>query len=68
MNLSTIEEIERAIAALTPEQREELCDWLDEQYSQPGETKLRARIEAGQFDDRISRALADHKSGRTTPL
>jgi hypothetical protein len=35
MNLTTVQEIERAIDALTPEQREELCHWLDAHYKTP---------------------------------
>lgn len=68
MNLNTVQEIESAIAALTPQQREELCQWLDENYSQPVDAQLKADIDSGRFDDRISRAIADHKAGRTQPL
>jgi hypothetical protein len=68
MNLSTVQEIERAIDALTPDQREELYVWLDEHYMQSGDMQLKAAIDAGRFDDRIARALADHKAGRTEPL
>ncbi|HEY6345652.1 MAG TPA: hypothetical protein VIY49_29485 [Bryobacteraceae bacterium] len=68
MNLNTVQDIERAIDALTLAQRDELCDWLDEHYSQPVDARLKADIEAGRFDERISRAVADHKAGRTEPL
>jgi DNA-directed RNA polymerase specialized sigma24 family protein len=68
MILSTVLEIERAIAGLTPEQREELCLWMDEHYPQPDDTRLKADIEVGRFDERISRAIADKKAGRTEPL
>jgi hypothetical protein len=68
MNLNTVQEIERAIDALTPDQREELYVWLDEHYLQSGDMQLKAAIDAGRFDDRIARALADHKAGRTEPL
>jgi predicted nucleotidyltransferase len=37
MNLNTVPEIERAIDALTPDQREELYVWLDEHYLQAGD-------------------------------
>jgi hypothetical protein len=33
-----------------------------------GDVQLKTAIEAGRFDDRISRAIADHKAGRTEPL
>ena len=68
LNLTTVQDIQRAIADLTPEQREELCVWLDEHYPQPVEARLKSDIEAGRFDERISRAVADHKAGRTQRL
>ncbi len=68
MDLDTVQQIEHAIDALTPEQREELYLWLDEHYLQPSDIQLKAAIDAGRFDDRIARAVADHKAGRTEPL
>ncbi|HEX4748067.1 MAG TPA: hypothetical protein VH302_00865 [Bryobacteraceae bacterium] len=68
MNLSSIQEIERAIDALSPQQREELYQWLDQHYPQPIDAQLKADLDAGRIDDRINRALADHKAGRTQPL
>ena len=64
----TIQDIEDAIDALTPQQREELYLWLDQQYPQPIDAQLKADLDAGRIDDRINRALADHKAGRTQPL
>lgn len=68
MQLNTLREIERAIDALTPQQREELSLWLDEHYPRPIDMQLKADLEAGGIDDRINRAIADHKAGRTQPL
>ena len=68
MNSNTVQEIECAIDALTPDQREELYVWLDERYLRAGDMQLKAAIDAGRFDDRIARALADHKARRTEPL
>jgi hypothetical protein len=68
MDLNTVQEIEGAIDALTPERREQLYLWFDERYSQPGDIQLKAAIDAGRFDERIARAVADHKAGRTEPL
>jgi hypothetical protein len=64
----TVQDIERAIEALTPQQMEELYQWLDQRYPQPIDVQLKADLEAGRIDDRINRALADHKAGRTQPL
>jgi hypothetical protein len=68
MDLNTVQKIEHAIDALTPEQRDELYIWLDEHYLQPSDIQLKAAIDAGRFDERIARAIADHKAGRTEPL
>ena len=68
MHLNTIQEIERAIDALTPQQIEELYVWLDQRHPQPIDAQLKADLDAGRIDDRINRALADHKAGNTQPL
>jgi len=68
MDLNRVQEIERAIDALTPEQREQLYLWLDEHYLQPSDIQRKAAIHAGRFDERIARAVADHKGGRTETL
>ena len=68
MGLNTVQEIGRAIRALTPSELEELCGWLDQHCPQPIDAQLKADIEAGRIDDRIDRALADHKAGNTRPL
>ena len=68
MRLKTLQEIERAIDALTPQQMEELYLWLDQRHPQPVDAQLKADLDAGRIDDRINRALADHKAGNTQPL
>ena len=68
MSLNTVHEIERAIRTLTPPELEELYAWLDEHCPQPIDVQLKADLEAGRIDDRINRALADHKTGNTRPL
>lgn len=66
--MNTVQEIERAIDALTPQQMEELYVWLDRRYPQPVDAQLKADLDAGRIDNRISRALADHKAGNAQPL
>lgn len=68
MRLDTVQEIEHAIDALTPQQMEELYLWLDQHHPQPIDAQLKADLDAGRIDDRINRALADHKAGNTQPL
>jgi hypothetical protein len=52
----------RAIDAHTPQQIEELYVWLDQRHPQPIDAQLKADLDAGRIDDRINRALADHKA------
>ena len=68
MHLNTLQEIERAIDALAPHQIEELYEWLDQRHPQPIDAQLKADLDAGRIDDRIDRALADHKAGNTRSL
>jgi hypothetical protein len=68
MRLDTVQEIERAIDTLAPQQMEELYVWLDQHHPQPIDAQLKADLAAGRIDDRINRALADHKAGNTQPL
>ena len=66
--MNTVHEIERAIDALTPQQMEELYVWLDQRHPQPIDAQLKADLDAGRIDNRINRALADHKAGNTQLL
>ena len=66
--MNTVQEIERAIDALTPQQMEELYVWLDQRHPQPIDAQLKADLDAGRMDNRIHRALADHRAGNTQPL
>lgn len=69
MSLNTVQEIERAIGLLTPEEVEELRLWLDQcTHRQPIDLSLKAGLEAGHFDELILQALEDEKNGRVQPL
>jgi hypothetical protein len=68
MGLSTVQEIERAIGALTPPELEELYSWLDQNCPQPIDVRLESDLAAGRLDQAIHRALDDEKSGRAQPL
>ena len=68
MGLNTVQEIERAIGALTPRELEELYSWLDQNCPQPIDTRLQSDLMSGRLDKAIQRALDDEKSGRVQPL
>jgi len=62
MHLRTVQEIELAIDALTPQQIEELYVWLDQRHPQPIDAHLKADLDAGRIEDR------PQSRKHTTPL
>ena len=64
--MNTVTEIERAISSLSPNERDELYTWMDQ--NSPIDVQLKTDLDAGRIDDRIARALADHRAGNTQPL
>jgi len=64
----TIQDIERAIGALSPREIEELYAWLDEHRPRPIDARVQSDLAAGRLDSAIQRALDDEKNGRTRPL
>ena len=49
-------DIERAIEALTPQQREELYRWIEKQNAEYADVDLKPVVEAGCMGERINRA------------
>lgn len=68
MNLNTVQEIERAIGDLTPQELEELYLWLDQHHPQPMDARIQSDLAAGRLDKAIQCALKDEKNGRVQPL
>lgn len=68
MRLSRVQEIERAIKELKPQELEELHVWLDRNCPQPIDARIESDFAAGRIDKAIHRALADEKNGRVQPL
>jgi hypothetical protein len=68
MGLNTVQEIERAIDALTPEELDQLYSWLDQRHPQPIDARVQSDLAAGRLDKAIRRALDDEKNGRVQPL
>jgi len=66
--MSTVQEIERAIGKLSPQEVEELHAWMEEQFPQPIDAQLKADLDAGRMDAGIRSALADHKAGNTRAI
>ncbi len=68
MTSRAVQEIERAIRTLTPEELDELYVWLDQHYPQPIDARIESDLAAGRLDGAIDRALDDERNGRTKPL
>ncbi len=68
MPSNTLQEIERAIAALAPEELEELYLWLEQHQPHTLDARIQSDLQAGRLDRSIHRALDDEKNGRTQPL
>lgn len=66
--MSTVQEIERAIDSLTPNELAELYAWLDQKHPQAIDIRLASDLESGRLDDTILRALGDEEAGRFRPL
>ena len=68
-SMTSLKDIEAAISNLTPQEYDELLNWLgDYTPPQPIDLQIKASLEAGRMDERIRRAKADYEAGRTTPL
>ena len=68
MSPKTLQEVERAIGALTPQEVQELFVWLEQHFPQPMDARLPSDLSAGNLDTAIQRALDDEKNGRLRQL
>jgi hypothetical protein len=66
--MNKVQEIERAIQALSPRELEDLYSWLDQNCPQPIDIRVQSDLAAGRLDRAITRALDDEENGRVQPL
>jgi len=66
-SMRSLEEIERAIEELEPQDFDELCAWL-ERREQEFDARIKADLAAGRVDSLIDRALEQERNGETRPL
>ena len=64
----SVQEIESAIAKLSPEQLAALGEWFDEYRADEWDRQIEADAKAGRLDSLIAEARADIAAGRTRPL
>ncbi len=66
--MSTIQEIESAIAKLKPEEVHAVADWLQKYRDDLWDEEIEADAKAGKLDGLISKAKADYRAGKATPF
>jgi hypothetical protein len=66
--MSTISEIQAAIAKLSPAEKIELERWFAELQADAWDAQIEEDIKAGRLDHLIAQAEADIAAGRTRPL
>ncbi len=66
--MSTIAEIQLAIAKLSEAEQRELARWLAEMRADAWDAEIEEDVNAGRLDPLIARAEADIAAGRTKSL
>ncbi len=64
--MSTIQEIETAVAQLSPEQLADFRAWFTEYDAQKWDAQIAEDATVGRLDALADEALADLRAGRTT--
>jgi hypothetical protein len=66
--MSTVQEIEAAIAKLNPAEVHAVADWLQEYRDELWDKQIEADASTGHLDKLITKAKADHHAGTGTPF
>ena len=66
--MSTVVEIEVAVAQLPDSDFQAFATWFDEARARRVDAAFESAILGGQFDEMAARALQDHQAGRTIAL
>jgi len=63
-----VEELEKAVAELSPEKLAEFSDWFREYLAEAWDEQIERDAKDGRLDDKIEKAKEDYETGRTTSL
>jgi hypothetical protein len=66
--MTTVEDIEKAIAMLAPHEFDRLRAWFEEYQAARFDEKIERDAKAGKLDRLADAALADHRKGRSREL
>ncbi len=66
--MTTIEEVETAVAQFTPQQLAAFRAWFAEHDAQRWDQQFETDVAAGRLDGLAAEALKDYRAGRTSAL
>lgn len=66
--MSSVEEIERAVRELPPEDLRRFREWFAEFDAELWDRQIERDFSAGRFDSLVEEAHTEHRRGRTRPL
>ncbi|MCJ7528501.1 MAG: hypothetical protein MUO37_10430 [Methyloceanibacter sp.] len=66
--MTTLEEIEKAVTKLTPEQIAKFRAWFEEFQERAFDEQIERDVEAGKLDRLAEEALRAHREGRSREL
>ena len=68
ISMTTVEDIEKAVAKLTPKQLAKFRAWFDEFQAQLFDEQIERDAKAGKLDKLAEEALRTHREGRSREL
>ena len=63
-----VEDIERQISDLPPEEFSEICQWIAAREAEAWDAQIEADVRAGRLDALAEKALAAYAAGKSTRL
>jgi hypothetical protein len=66
--VSKIEALEEEIRKLSPNEWEQLRDWVFERDAEEWDRKIERDASSGRLDELFADALADHRAGKSTEV
>jgi hypothetical protein len=66
--MSSVEEIERAVSELTPDDLRRFREWFADFDAELWDRQMERDVAAGRLDVLIEEAREEYRSGRTRPL
>jgi hypothetical protein len=66
--MTKLEQIEKSVADLSPEELKAFAAWFEALQADMWDRQIEADTKAGRLDKLAEQALADHRTGRTRPL